>query len=322
MALRTAQHQIMKRSANVLAAMVALSSAPSIACADDDFELAFLSLSVGALLFGTDVMFTVVNVRSAVEKEELEEGWMVAQTIITSPQAVFGNGLLAFGAAQRKDQALVTLTMPVSIWFNQLATFSSWSLGSRAVDVGDRLGVSWMIAANLTLTSTAVASTISPERGHVTALEVAIPELVIAIPETVGSAYALSQDDRGRAGWIALTAWSGALVVHGTVAVILGALAPDEDEYLVPDTPPLQPPSPEPEPPVKVVPEDYRQPVPPEEQGPRPLDDFIDPKQKPSPRSNLAPRRSPSRLMPRVTPTALTEDGKTFVPGMMVSGRF
>lgn len=319
-------------------ACFAASSLTTIEARADDFAEAFIAVSGGALLFGADVAFTAVNVRAAIEQEDLEEGWMIAQTIVTAPQAVLGDGLMAFGASQDSDQEIVALFLPASIWLNSLATFSTWSLASRQTEVDDRLGVSWMLGANLTLTAAALGGTLSSDTGHVPSLAVSVPELLIAIPETIGCAYAISGDDRARGGWIALTAWSSALVIHGTVSLILEGVRgdvppPDEEPIPIPipepDPEPLK--VPEPEPPVKVVPEPEPPvkvvPEAPQNDTPRPLDDFLNPSPRPP-----APRRSsqarPSKRVahasfaPKITPTTLTEDGRTFVPGVMVFGRF
>lgn len=302
-------------------------SVTSVEARADDFSEVFLAISGGALLFGADVAFTAVNVRAAVEQEELEEGWMIAQTIVTAPQAVIGDGLMVYGASVRDDQEVVALLAPVSLWLNTLATFSTWSLASRRTEVSDRFGVSWLLGANITLTAAAFGGTISNETGHIPSLGVSIPELLIAIPETIGCAYASSQDEQGRSGWIALTAWSGALVIHGTVSLILELgrddVSPPEEYYPTPQPMPV----PEPEPPVKVVPEDYLNQPP-----PRRLDDFLNPTDPAEPPPAPEPPRptgvrsskrvAHATFAPKIAPTTLTEDGKTFVPGVMVFGRF
>lgn len=169
-----------------------------------------------------DVTFTIQNATLQWQDKRQSTGWAIAQTVLTVPQV----GVLNYGIAwahhkgDEEDRiAMDALAVVPSVWTSQLATYGIWSLASDKVRLGDLYGVSWAIGANLTFTVGAMSGFFGKRLGGPV---FGIMEMVGTTPSiAVGLYRSLGKVDADQSAWIALTAWSGALWVHGLASAVI-----------------------------------------------------------------------------------------------------
>lgn len=298
-------------------ALIAALAPARAAHADDAVPLIITGITLIGATFGWDVAFTAYDASHAVDGEEPDFAWMVAQTAVTSPQAVLGSVPMVLSQLEdRSDTAALfgVPFLPASVWANQMATFAVWSMASSSVDVGSRYGVSWMIAANLTFTTGAVASAFSD--CHCTKPWFAVPTAAVAVGETIGSVYQAVNDVPHRAAWIGMSAWSGVLSLHAAGSLISYYVQTAKESVDYPYTPPYEPPPrprpppPRPRPPLEVPAPDPATP---------PAGSSLEDLDSPAP---SAPR--PARYKMQITGGGFAPitDGWTLAPGVSLSGRF
>lgn len=317
----------MRRACSIGAPLLALGALvlPAREARADDTGVIVLAVALAGSAFGADVAFTAYDLGKAPNNKEPDLKWMTAQTIVTSPQAVLGHVPMVFGAVEKDSPEIAALFLPASIWANQMATFSSWSMASQRVLPGPRYGVSWLIGADLPLTTGAVASLFSDEHYGKAWLDVS--EMILCTPQVVLGGYEIARDHENRGGWVALTAWSGTLLLHGTVSLVLAATHKKggDDPNPPPPPPPLPPPPPRPPPyyyndPVQIVP-DGATPPPAQAPGAAPPNGREAPPDAPPPSSPPGPRPTPPKLHADFAPTPIS-DGIRVVPGISVFGTF
>ncbi len=192
--------------------------------------------------------------------------------------------------------------LPASIWGNQMASFAVWSMATPSVDVGSRYAVSWMIGANLTFSTGAVASAFSECR--CTKPWFAIPSLLTATGETIGSIYQAVNDVPHRNAWIGMSAWSGVLALHSAGSLISFYVQKAKDSPQYPYPAPYEPP-PKPRPAV-----------------PNPRPPLVVPAEEPPPAGMSEPRPKPYRIELSGGGFAPVSDGVVVAPGVSISGRF
>ncbi|MFO0614916.1 MAG: hypothetical protein U0414_20170 [Polyangiaceae bacterium] len=257
-----------------MSAVAAIALPPREARADDSAALVITAVALVSATFGWDVAFTAYDASHAVDEQEPDFGWMVAETAVTSPQTILGSIPIVLSQLEEKDDIAVLYgiaALPLSVWANAMATFSVWSMSNPSVEVGPRFGVSWMVGANLTLSTGAIASAFSDCR--CTKPWLSIPTVLTGAGETIGSIYQAVNDKPHRAAWIGLSAWSGVLTLHGAGSLISWYVQKARDNpgypYPAPYEPPPRPrpPPPSPRPPLKVPSEE---PPPAGATGPRP----------------------------------------------------
>lgn len=320
----------MRRGFKIGAALVAMGALllpASEARASDDVPLIILGVTLIGGAFGADVAFTAYDLGKAPNNKEPDLKWMTAQTIVTAPQAILGHVPMVFGAVEKNDSEIAALFLPASIWGNQMATFGAWSIASQRVRPGPRYGVSWLIGADLPLSTAALASFFN-ENGYGRPW-LSVSELIICTPQVVLGTYEAVHEPGSRAGWVSIAAWSGALAVHGTVSLILHVTHKPESEPVVPPPPPLPPPPPQPPPfyyndPVRVVPPGNGAPPNPpsgnpSENAPPGPNELRVPSEGPT--APPSPRPFTPRLRADFAPTPIS-DGIQVVPGVSVFGTF
>jgi hypothetical protein len=147
--------------------------------------------------------------------------------------------------------------------------------------------------------------------------------MIVCTPQVALGAYEIAHDPGNRAGWVALTAWSGLLLTHGVVSIALHAAHKTPDEPVTPPPPPLPPPPPQPPPyyyndPARPVPGGATPPPPEKPPLVVPSDALpgVPPAQGPTP-----PRPPSPRLHADFAPGPIT-DGYRVVPGITVFGTF
>lgn len=289
--------------------------------ASDDVPVIIVAVTLVGAAFGADVAFTAYDIGKARKNVEPDVKWMTAQTIVTSPQAVLGHVPMVFASVDKNDGEIAGLFLPASIWGNELATYGAWSLASKEVKPGPRYSVSWLIGADLPLTTGAISSLFTDE--HYAKPWLSISEIALCSPQVALGVYQGIHDPTNRAGWIGIAAWSGTLAVHGVVSLALSIAHKPTDEP--PVEPPLPPPPRPPQPPpyyyndpVRTLPNDGGPPeIPPEppaQRDPRSPSDLKVPPPQP-------PGRHAPRLHADIAPTPIS-DGIRVVPGITVFGTF
>lgn len=300
------------------ATLVALALPAHEARADDSVPLIITAVTLVSATFGWDVAFTAYDASHAVDNEEPDFGWMVAQTAVTSPQAVLGGVPMVLSQLEDEGQQAAYFgipLMPASIWGNQMASFAVWSMASPSVDVDARYGVSWMIGANLTFSTGAIASAFSECR--CTKPWFAIPALLTTAGETIGSIYQSVKDVPHRNAWIGMSAWSGVIMLHSAGSLISYYVQQAKEKpgypYPAPYTPPPKPrpAPPQPRPPLVVPTSGPGATVPADGDG------YVD-----DPVTFERPRPAPYRIEISGGGPAPVSDGLTLAPGLSISGKF
>ncbi|NUO50860.1 MAG: hypothetical protein HOV80_18565 [Polyangiaceae bacterium] len=227
------------------AATIAAVVVPSTARADDDVVVA-LAVVGAALLAGADVTFTAYSGGTAARVEEPDQAWMTAQSIVTTPQALAINVGMGAIAAEDDDEGYSLLAVPVVAWINALSIYSTWAVAAPGKVAPDqRWGVSWMAGTNAAFTAAAVGA-MADER--LSPLWISIPEVGLMGAEAAFAGVRAAQDEKYRAGWAAMAAWSGVLAAHGIISIIGEAAGwngsePPPPEPLPPEPPPPPPPN-------------------------------------------------------------------------------
>lgn len=266
-----------------------LVAAPASASADEGSTI-IAGLSVLALTVGSDVAFTAYDIGRVRDGKTPDLAWMTAQTILTVPQAVALNGVVAAAAADEDDAALALLAVPLASWTTALATFSTWSVADERGDIAQRFGTSWLVGMNGALSSAALGAAIDE---RFSSPWIAIPTVAATTPSAIYSAVRASEDAGERGTWIAMTVWSGVIGTHAIVSLFDAAFSDEEDELDI-----VYPPEPDGAP-VAVPPESDDEVI-----------EIVPSSRRPAP--------TPS---PLVVPSPVT-DGAQVVPGLVFTGRF
>jgi hypothetical protein len=216
------------KAIGILAAMVtSLSAQTAGADAYSDFKADFTkSVETFLLLTGAsliaDVTFTIHDVWLLNNGERQNLGWSIAETALTAPQAIFLDYGVAWAHARGDADdilAMDVLAVLPAIWTTQLTTHGIWSIASDQVHLGDLYGLSWAIGANLTFTVGAVSGAFGKRFGGPV---FGVIEMVGTAPSiAVGLYRSVRESEPDRAAWIALSAWSGALFLHGLASTII-----------------------------------------------------------------------------------------------------
>lgn len=217
----------MRRLVSVASLAAALAVA-SPASADDDVAPIILGVVVGGGVLGGDIALTALMADAAVSGNEQSTALMIFQTAFIAPQAVLAHvpliiGVTEYDGGNDEDDLIVGVSgMVGGVWANTLLTYSSWSLGDSNETPRSRLGVSLLVAANLTLTAGALASfTRDGSKTPVAPMWLAAPEIVMGTTGTAFGIFKAVDDASNMPGWIAMSTWSAAIFAHGMVSAIV-----------------------------------------------------------------------------------------------------
>ena len=251
-----------------------------------------LALVLGGIVI-TDIVFATYGIAVAGKGELPSPGWTIAETVFTVPQTVAANIFYGAIAGKDDDDAVRVLALIPTMGVSILSTHGIWGTASTTVRPGVLAGSSIAVGANIALSTGAIAAA---GNGHLSGRAVGITTMLLTAPQVAAaSVIAANSPSSDRAGWIALSAWSGTLFVHGLVSAIRGHGSNDPQPAIEPDSaPPPQPPSP---PPPANAPPPFRPP--------------------PLVPNNRLPLMVPESL--RVGPTIVT-DGVATAMGIGVSG--
>jgi len=217
----------------------------------DDTEDTLIGVGIAVLAAG-DVVFSVRDIVAVARDEHPGFAWSLSESLITGPQTIgFGIATAVLSAEEHEDDAtLASLLMaPAESWLATLTTHGLWGAMDRGVDPEGLFGASPLIGGNFALTLVAVGNAAA---GRLPPIGPAAIETLGAAPGSIVGGYYIAKDEDHRGLWIGLTAWSGALFVHGLISCIVGAVDDDEGTDDYPPPPPPPPPEPPPQKPVMV----------------------------------------------------------------------
>lgn len=187
-------------------ALLGVASPVSAAKIDGPVEV-FVVLVVG------DVVVFVNDLQTS----PVSRGYAVGETLLMTPQAlILGGATIATVVDRAPEPAITAVAASVATFTGALATHGIWSWANREKSSRDALGVSLLAALDATFLGTALTADFA---GQPRAF--ATPSIVAGAPATVASALGWALDPNHRSGWIALTAASSALVVHGAMVKLL-----------------------------------------------------------------------------------------------------
>ena len=214
----------------------------------DGGTVAAVAVVVGFVI--ADITFGVYDIGSAANGSLPAKPWAIAEAVVTTPEAVVAGGLLGVFSNERAwetDPRTLLLVFPASV-FGSLSAHGIWGAATDRIPPAVLFGASPLIGTNVALTSFAIGRAAF---GHLGGRPFGVLETVLTAPQVALGGVQASRDAANRPGWIALSAWSGALLVHGIASIIAGP-----HETPPPEPPPPPPPRPTPpeeeKPPLKV----------------------------------------------------------------------
>ncbi|MDI1445594.1 hypothetical protein [Polyangium sp. 6x1] len=195
-------------------------------------------LITGGTILVTSTVFTIHDVGTVAQREPPAVGWSIAESVLVTPSALLLNTLLAIehGGEGTASNFLSALLVVPAAWTGAMSVHGIWSLAAPNTDRGTVYGVSWALGANLAFTTGAVSALFDDDRTPPVAF--GILEMLGTAPTIlVGASQLLGNDDRYRAPWAALTAWSGALFVHGGITLATAIARERREEPMTPEQP-------------------------------------------------------------------------------------
>jgi hypothetical protein len=213
----------------------ALLAAPAEARASAG-ENAFAALVIvgGVATVGADIAFAAHDFESADRNKLDRDEWLYAESIVGGAQsALFNTLILGFNTGKEPiDGAIASyaLTFPSSL-VTMFTVHGIWGLTDTA-SADATLGVSALVGFNVALTSAAIGRTVT---GRLHPRHQGVFEAIVATPGTAIGIYESTFQRPQQGAWIALTAWSGALLLHGVASAVVDGGKREEPE------PPPQP---------------------------------------------------------------------------------
>lgn len=204
-------------SVSIAALAFALTSLPP-RDAQASLDEAILGVALFTAVAVGDVTFIVYDTIRVQNGELPSKGWSIAELVVTLPQTLVLSGATAVFTVEREEEVSL-VTLPFSVMTGALSTHGIWSLATKDVDPTTLYWASPAIAANTTLTASALTAMFGKRR--VFTQEMGIAEVLCTTPTIIASAYKLGLKDTYVPGWAGLTAWSSALFVHGAVSIAL-----------------------------------------------------------------------------------------------------
>lgn len=178
--------------------------------------------TVGLGIVGGNLAFTIHDAVTAGDSKPAATRWTLGETLFTSPQAIYCNGVLAWahGSSTVDEAPRLNLMILPAIWTTQMATHGIWSLALEQEKPAHLYGFSWAIGANLTFTSGALGAAFGKRLGGTI---FGLSEMAGTAPTIVVGLLQLEKDALPeRLSWTVLTAWSGALFLHGATSTVVG----------------------------------------------------------------------------------------------------
>ncbi len=208
---------------------------PRNARADDSGTLAavvYVAIigTIGLGVVGGNLAFTIHDAVTAKDAKPAATSWTLGETIFTSPQAIYFNGLVgwAHGSGTVDESPRLHLMILPAIWTSQMATHGIWSLALDKEKPAHLYGFSWAIGANLAFTSGTLGGAFGKRLGGtifgLSEMGGTAPTIIVGLLQLTKA----NVPDRG--SWTLLTAWSGALFLHGATSTVVGLTAPQKPD--------------------------------------------------------------------------------------------
>jgi hypothetical protein len=216
-------------SAALAGALVMSAARPARATSPAEDFVIILAIGFG----GADLAMTGYDIGLAAAGEAPAHGWLVAETAIAAPQALFLNGLLPFAAINGGEPDTSVIIIPTAM-VTTLAVHGTSGL-VFSPQPAEHIGLSAAVATNATLTNAALTRAFS---GELSSIPVAAIQVSATVPQIIVGTVKAATLAEERARWIGLTAWAGALFLHGVASLIWG----DDQEgepTMAPEPPPL-----------------------------------------------------------------------------------
>lgn len=203
-------------------AIGAVVATPGDARAGSGEDIALAGLGAGLLGFlGADIAFAAHDLDAAIHNNLIRDDWLPAEAVVTVPQTLLFNTLL-LGLNTDNDEDFAILgtalgTLPTA-GVTALTTHGFWGIADKNTDADAMAGISVIVGTNVALTMSAIGRA-TQRRVH--SRGIGIFTTALATPGTVVGIYESTFSRPQQPAWIGLTAWSGALFVHGVVSMIV-----------------------------------------------------------------------------------------------------
>jgi hypothetical protein len=156
-----------------------------------------------------------------VDDELPNEAWAGAEAAIGGLLAIPLNVLVVVAENESRDDVVLRAVLePAAMWSTMLAAHGIWAAGNDDAEPTEVLGASAMLGVNIPLTVAALSQAVP---GRLSAPATAVVQLATTAPAVALGSYGAATSPGDSAGWIGLTAWSGALLLHGTASLIWGS---------------------------------------------------------------------------------------------------
>src|SRR5262249_39630836 len=154
-----------------------------------------------------------------------KDSWLYGEAIAGVPQALFFNGLICGLSATDDEMGDVTTfigTIPATV-VTGMTMHGFWGLADDNAPADAIAGVSALAGVDFALSMRAIGRAAG---GRLHWRGAGVFEMVLTTPGVVVGAYESSFSRRQQGPWIFLTAWSGALMLHGLVSAIVNGHDP------------------------------------------------------------------------------------------------
>ncbi|MEP7122134.1 MAG: hypothetical protein ABJE95_14540 [Byssovorax sp.] len=214
--------------------IVTTTAAPARASGLDSVVGVLVVVAAGIVV--TDVVFAAHGIGVAAKGELPTSGWSIAETVFTVPQTVASN-LVYARVSKDDDDPIQVLALVPTIGVSILSTHGIWGTATTNVNPGVLAGSSIAVGTDIALTTGVLSRAMS---GHFSSRPVGITTMLFTGPQVAAAGYlAATEPASSKSGWIALSAWSGALFLHGLVSTIAGHSSSEEGPVEAPPPPPL-----------------------------------------------------------------------------------
>jgi hypothetical protein len=182
---------------------------------------------VGPVVVASTATFTIHDGIAVSNPPPASKGWSIAETVVVPPLAAGFDFLTVWATLNDLDTvntegSSAFFVLPAG-WMNGLATHGIWALAAPQTDTEFLFGGSMVVGIDLAFTAGAIGSA---TRKHLGGRAFGALEMVATAPAIAVGAYELATPGRPyKPAFAGLTAWSGALFVHGIAAVATGIKA-------------------------------------------------------------------------------------------------
>ncbi len=199
-----------------------LAAAPGEARASSSEDALLLLAGVATLgCLGGDIAFASHDLDAAKGNKLPRDGWLIAEVAVGAPQTILFNGMM-LGFNTSRDETMADIVTAIGViptaGVTALTTHGIWGLADAKTDADALAGISVITGTNFAFTMAALGRA-SQRSFH--SRGIGIFEVALTAPGAAVGIYESTIDRPQRGAWIALTAWSSALVVHGVVSAIV-----------------------------------------------------------------------------------------------------